>query len=93
MKQEGKRMFELFKRLTETPGGSGFEEKVIEFVSAELKKNLPDVSIDPMGNVIGKVGKGRRSVMVCVHTDEMCLLVKYIDPRGYIFFDLNGMFD
>ena len=93
MKQEDKRMFELFKRLTEIPGGSGFEEKVIEFVSAELKKNLPDVSIDPMGNVVGKVGKGRRSVMVCVHTDEMCLLVKYIDPRGYIFFDLNGMFD
>ena len=93
MKQEDKRMFELFKRLTEIPGGSGFEEKVIEFVSAELKKNLSDVSIDPMGNVIGKVGKGRRSVMVCVHTDEMCLLVKYIDPRGYIFFDLNGMFD
>ncbi len=93
MEQKDKRMFELFKRLVEIPGGSGFEEKVIEFVSAELKKNISDVSIDPMGNVIGKIGKGTRSVMVCVHTDEMCLLVKYIDPRGYIFFALNGMFD
>ncbi len=86
-------MLEIFKRLVEIPGGSGFEEKVIKFISAELKKNLSDVSIDPMGNVVGKVGKGRKSVMVCVHTDEMCLLVKYIDTRGYIFFDLNGMFD
>jgi endoglucanase len=93
MKQKNQMMLERFQKLVETPGGSGFEEKVIEFVSAELKKNLSDVSIDPMGNVIGKIGKGRRSVMVCVHTDEMCLLVKYIDPRGYIFFDLNGMFD
>ena len=93
MKQKNQMMLELFQKLVETPGGSGFEEKVIEFISAELKKNLSDVSIDPMGNVVGKVGKGRRSVMVCVHTDEMCLLVKYIDPRGYIFFDLNGMFD
>ena len=93
MKQKNQMMLELFQKLVEIPGGSGFEEKVIEFVSAELKKNLPDVSIDPMGNVVGKVGKGTRSVMVCVHTDEMCLLVKYIDPRGYIFFDLNGMFD
>ncbi|MDP2967903.1 MAG: M20/M25/M40 family metallo-hydrolase [Deltaproteobacteria bacterium] len=93
MKQKNQMMLELFQKLVGIPGGSGFEEKVIEFVSAELKKNLPDVSIDPMGNVVGKVGKGRRSVMVCVHTDEMCLLVKYIDPRGYIFFDLNGMFD
>jgi len=93
MKQKNQMMLERFQKLVETPGGSGFEEKVIEFISAELKKNLSDVSIDPMGNVIGKIGKGRRSVMVCVHTDEMCLLVKYIDPRGYIFFDLNGMFD
>jgi putative aminopeptidase FrvX len=93
MKTKNQRMFDLFRQLVQIPGGSGFEEKVVEFVSRELEKNLSDVSIDPMGNVIGKIGKGRRSVMVCVHTDEMCLLVKYIDPRGYIFFDLNGMFD
>jgi len=86
-------MLELFKRLVETPGGSGFEEKVIEIVAGELKKRIPDVSIDPMGNVIGKVGTGEKSVMVCVHTDEMCMLVKYIDEKGYIYFDLNGMID
>lgn len=93
MKQRNQKMFERFKKLVEIPGGSGFEENVIRFISAELAQNLSNVSVDPMGNVIGKTGKGRRSVMVCVHTDEMCLLVKYIDPRGYVFFDLNGMFD
>ena len=46
-----------------------------------------------MGNVIGKIGKGKKSVMVCVHTDEVGMLVKYIDPKGYIYFDLNGMID
>jgi putative aminopeptidase FrvX len=87
-------MREIFKRLVETPGGSGFEERVIELISAELKKYIPDVSIDPMGNIVGKIsGSGKRSVMVCVHSDEMCMLVKYIDPRGYIYFDLNGMID
>ena len=86
-------MLELFKRLVETPGGSGFEEKVIEIVAGELKKRIPDVSIDPMGNVIGRVGTGDKSVMVCVHTDEMCMLVKYVDEKGYIYFDLNGMID
>ena len=86
-------MLETFKKLAELPGGSGFEEKVIEFVAAELRKRIPDVSIDPIGNVIGMVGTGKRSVMVCVHTDEMCLLVKYIDEKGYIYFDLNGMID
>jgi len=86
-------MFDLFEKLTGIPGGSGFEEKVIEAIASELKRRLPDVSIDPMGNVIGKLGKGKKSVMVCVHSDEVGMLVKYIDPKGYIYFDLNGMID
>jgi endoglucanase len=88
-----KKMLENFERLAEIPGGSGFEEKVIEFMVTELKKNLPDVSVDPLGNVIGKLGKGKKSAMVCVHSDEVGMLIKYIDPKGYIYFDLNGMID
>ncbi len=86
-------MLDIFKRLAEIPGGSGFEEEIIKAIAAELRKRTPDVSLDPMGNVIGKVGTGKKSVMVCVHTDEMCMLVKYIDEKGYIYFDLNGMID
>jgi endoglucanase len=86
-------MLEIFEKLVKVSGGSGFEEKVIELMATELKKSLPDVSLDPMGNVIGKIGKGQNSVMVCVHSDEVGLLVKYIDPKGYIYFDLNGMID
>jgi putative aminopeptidase FrvX len=86
-------MLDLFKRLTEIPGGSGFEEEVIKAVATELRKRTPHVTVDPMGNVIGKVGVGKRSVMVCVHADEVSLIVKYIDERGYVYFDLNGMID
>jgi len=86
-------MLKTFEKLVEIPGGCGFEEKVIEFITVELKRSLPDVSVDPMGNVIGKIGKGKKSVMVCAHSDEVGMLVKYIDPRGYIYFDLNGMID
>jgi endoglucanase len=86
-------MLKIFEKLVEIPGGSGFEEKVIEYMVAELKRSLPDVSVDPMGNVIGTLGKGKKSVMVCVHSDEVCMLIKYIDPKGYIYFDLNGMID
>jgi putative aminopeptidase FrvX len=86
-------MFQNLEKLVEIPGGSGFEEKVIEFMVTELKKNLQDVSVDPMGNVIGRLGSGKKSVMVCVHSDEVGMLIKYIDPKGYIYFDLNGMID
>jgi endoglucanase len=86
-------MLKLFEKLVEIPGGSGFEEKVIEFITVELERSLPDVSVDPLGNVIGKLGKGKKSVMVCAHSDEVGMLIKYIDPKGYIYFDLNGMID
>ncbi|MGZ3493246.1 MAG: M42 family metallopeptidase [Thermodesulfobacteriota bacterium] len=86
-------MLRLFETLVGIPGGSGFEEKVIEFMAEELKKSLPEVSVDPMGNVIGKLGEGEKSTMVCVHSDEVGVLIKYIDPKGYIYFDLNGMID
>ncbi len=86
-------MLENLEKLVEIPGGSGFEEKVIEFMVTELKKYLQDVSVDPMGNVIGRLGSGKKSVMVCAHSDEVGMLIKYIDPKGYIYFDLNGMID
>ena len=86
-------MFNLFEKLTGIPGGSGFEEKVIEAIASELKTRLPDVSVDAMGNVIGKLGMGKKSIMVCVHSDEVGMLVKYIDPKGFIYFELNGMID
>ncbi len=86
-------MLKIFEKLAQIPGGSGFEEKVIEVMVAEMKRRLPDVSVDPMGNVTGKFGKGKKSVMVCAHTDEVGMLIKYIDPKGYIYFDLNGMID
>jgi len=86
-------MIELFERLAGIPAGSGFEEKVIEAMVSELKRKLPEVSIDPIGNVIGKLGRGKKSVMVCVHSDEVGMLIKYIDPKGYIYFELNGMID
>jgi len=86
-------MIELFKRFVEIPGGSGFEEKVIEAIVSELRRRLPEVSVDPTGNVIGKLGKGKKSAMVCVHSDEVGMLIKYIDPKGYIYFELNGMID
>ena len=66
-------MLELFKKLVEIPGGSGFEEEIIETMRSELQKRVDRVLIDPMGNVIGTLGSGSRSVMIGVHTDEIGL--------------------
>ncbi len=86
-------MIETFKALAMLPGVSGSEEEVIRRVAAELRKNIADVSVDSMGNVIAKLGTGKRSAMVCSHTDEVGLMVKHIDEKGYLYFDLVGMID
>ena len=82
----GENMLKNFEKLAQIPGGSGFEEEVIEFIATELKRRLPDVSVDPMGNVIGKLGKGKKSVMVCVHSDEVGTAGQiYRSERVYLF--------
>ncbi len=45
-------MLKIFEKLAQIPGGSGFEERVIEWMVEELKRSLPEVTVDPMGNVI-----------------------------------------
>lgn len=95
MDDEGEPMKEFLKKLVSIPGGSGFEEEVAREMFRQFKEIVPDVSADSMGNVIARIGpsKSKRSVMVCAHTDEVGMCVKYINPQGYIYFDLNGAID
>ena len=88
-------MLELLRKLCSIPGAAGFENEVAKEMATEMGKHAVEVTIDPMGNVIGKVS-GRRSdhsIMVCAHTDEVGMMVKYIDNDGFVYFDLNGMVD
>ena len=88
-------MKDFLKKLVSIPGGSGFEEEVAREMFRQFAEIVPEVSADSMGNVIARVGpsESKRSVMVCAHTDEVGMCVKYIDPQGYVYFDLNGVVD
>jgi len=88
-------MRDLLKKLVSIPGGSGFEEDVAREMFRQFSELIPDVSADSMGNVIARIGpsNSKKSVMVCAHTDEVGMCVKYIDPQGYVYFDLNGGID
>jgi endoglucanase len=95
MDDERESMEDFLKKLVSIPGGSGFEEDVGKEMFHQFAKILPDVTADSMGNVVAHIGpsKSKRSVMVCAHTDEVGMCVKYINPQGYIYFDLNGVID
>lgn len=84
----------LLKRLSETPGVAGREERVRALVIEELRPLVDEVSVDALGNVIAhKHGKGGRRVMLAAHMDEIGFMVRHIDERGFLRLQPLGGFD
>ena len=85
---------QLLKRICETPGIPGFEQRIRQLVIKELQGLVDEISVDNMGNVIAiKRGKERKRVMIAAHLDEIGFLVNHIDEEGFLFFHPLGGFD
>ncbi|MGI6366567.1 MAG: M42 family metallopeptidase [Bacillota bacterium] len=86
---------ELLKRLSETPGISGREERIRAVVKKELEGLADEVRVDVLGNVIAlKKGKtGNKKIMICGHMDEIGFVVSHIDEKGFLRFNPVGGFD
>ena len=72
----------LLKRYSETPGPSGFEQRIGDVVSKSWKPLADNVFIDRLGNVIAtKKGNGsgpHPKLLLAAHIDEIGLMVKKI---------------
>ena len=82
----------LVKELSTTPGISGFETKIANIIKRELKNVADDITTDTMGNIIC-TKKGKKSaptIMLASHMDEIGLMVKFIDEKGFIRFATIG---
>jgi putative aminopeptidase FrvX len=85
---------QLLAEICETPGVSGFEQKVRELVLRELKGLVDDISVDNMGNVTAlKKGKKPKKIMAAAHMDEIGFIVTHIDDKGFLKFTTLGGFD
>ena len=88
---------DLLKRLTEAAGIPGYEDRLRAIVIPELEAVCDEVSVDPLGNVVGlKRGSGpepRRKVMLAGHIDEIGFMVKYISDDGFLRLQSLGGFD
>lgn len=87
----------LLKKLSETPGPSGFEQRIRQLIIQEVKPLVDQLIVDNLGNIIA-IKKGTQSnvatkVMVAAHMDELGLMVKHIDAEGFIQFYPLGGFD
>lgn len=85
---------ERLKKICETPGAPGFEERIRSYVIAEITGLVDEISIDNLGNIIAvKKGKSDKKVMVAAHMDEISFIVTHIDDDGFVRFTTLGGFD
>lgn len=88
-------MFDLAKRLCETPGVSGDEKAVRDIILDEIR-DYADCRVDALGNLIAfKKGARRAGVplMLCAHMDEVGLMVTYVEESGLLRFGTVGGID
>lgn len=82
----------LLRELSEAHGVPGMEDDVRAIMMRELSDC--DVEVDTMGNLIARKGSGSKKVMLAAHMDEIGLMVKHIDEKGFIrFTTLGGFYD
>ena len=85
---------DLLRRLCETPGAPGREERIREVVIEEIGGVADEVSVDPLGNVVAvRTGRGGPRVMLAAHMDELGFLVTHVDDNGFIRVVPLGGFD
>jgi len=84
-------LFQLLKKLSELNGISGFEDEVRGFVADYVKDYADEAFVDSLGNVVAvKRGGGGEKFMAAAHMDEIGLVVKFVDDKGFIRFTPVG---
>ncbi len=96
---------DLLKRLCETPGVPGREERVRALIEKEVKGLFDEVRTDAMGSLICRrgprskgakkaAGRGKPTrVMLLCHMDEIGFYVKGVDEQGFVRLNAAGGFD
>jgi endoglucanase len=96
---------ELLRRLCETPGIPGREERVRDLIRREIAGLFDDVEVDAMGSMIcrraprGTGGKPLKPkseptrLMLASHMDEIGFYVSHIDDNGFVRLNAAGGFD
>jgi endoglucanase len=82
---------ELIQKLVEAWGPSGYEHHVREIIRAEVADLADEITVDPMGNLICRVGQGGKKVLVAAHMDEIGLMATFQEKKtGYLRFSNIG---
>jgi len=92
---------DLLKRLCETAGIPGREERVRGVIEREAAGLFDEIHTDAMGSLhcvrkatksLGKGKKGKRVMLAC-HMDEIGFYVRFVDNNGFLWLKEAGGFD
>jgi endoglucanase len=82
---------ELIKKLVEAWGPSGYEHHVRHLIQEEVADLADEITIDPLGNLICRVGQGGTRIMVAAHMDEIGVMISFVEPHsGFLRFNNIG---
>jgi len=90
---------DLFRRLCETPGIPGREERVRALIAKETKGLFDSSETDAMGSLLcvrkpTRKAKGKPvRVMLAAHMDEIGFFVRHVDDAGMVWVNPAGGFD
>jgi len=84
----------ILEELSNVVGPPGFEDKVRELIAGYVKEYVDELYVDSLGNLIAvKYGETKDfKVMVAAHMDEVGLLIRFIDDKGFAkFMNIGGI--
>lgn len=86
-------MKQLLERLSNAHGVAGREGGIYEILRKELRPHVDRIEKDAMGNLIAVREGGPFSFMLAAHMDEIGMMVKYVDEKGFVrFVPLGGWY-
>lgn len=72
-------------------GPSGFEEEISDFLKEKLKDFNVEISTDLLGNlIVHKAGNKKTKLLVAAHMDEIGLIIRHIDSKGFLWLETLG---
>ena len=80
---------ELCFLLSEKNGTSGDESGVCAYAKSLLSEYM-QTEIDVLGNVVGTMGEGKTHILLDAHIDQIGLVVRHIDDKGFLLVDKVG---
>ncbi|MFZ4812957.1 MAG: M42 family metallopeptidase [Phototrophicaceae bacterium] len=84
-------MKDLLQQLLQVWGPSGYEHHVRALIADTVREFVDELRVDPLGNLICRVGSGGKRVMVAAHMDEIGVMASYQEPNsGFLHFESVG---